>query len=76
MIPWWPFPPKATLIGAAVIATLAGLYWLRWDAAGDARREVRGNAAVLEQTLRREADEAANAAARDGGARRLRDGRF
>ena len=76
MTPWWPFSPKVTLIGAAVLATLAGLAWLRWDAADDARREIRGDLAVQEQTTRERADEAANDAARDGASRRLRDGRF
>ncbi|WP_421993861.1 hypothetical protein [Roseococcus sp.] len=71
-----PVVRNALLALAALALVLAGLVWLRRDAAGDARNQVAVEAAQTQERIRTDADIAARAAERDGAAGRLRTGNF
>ena len=64
----------AAALGVALV--VGAIAWLRADSARDARNEDAARAAVQEQEIRREADDAARDAERDGALERLRQGRF
>jgi hypothetical protein len=65
------------LAGAVAIGlVVAGLAWLRQDAAADAEAHMAGRAAEKQEKTRHEADTAARAADRAGADRRLRSGDF
>ncbi|WP_421988537.1 hypothetical protein [Roseococcus sp.] len=71
-----PAVRNALLALAALALVLAGLAWLRHDAASDARNNVAVESAHTQERIRKNADIAARAAERDGAAGRLRSGTF
>lgn len=71
-----PAARNALLALATLALVLAGLAWLRHDAARDARNTVAVEAAQTQERIRHEGDAAARAAERDGAVGRLRSGNF
>ena len=67
---------RALLILAALLAVLGGLWWLRRDAADDARTEIRAETLEQQELSRAQGDAAARGAERAGARSLLESGRF
>nr|WP_314073838.1 hypothetical protein [uncultured Roseococcus sp.] len=70
------FPTRAWLTIAGVALVLGAIWWLRHDAAQDARNQVAVEAARTQERIRTDADAKARDAERAGATDLLRDGRF
>ncbi|MBS7811221.1 hypothetical protein [Roseococcus pinisoli] len=71
-----PFVRNVLLIVSLLALGLTAVWWLRHDAAQDARNQVAVDAARTQERIRTDADNAARAAERAGATDLLRGGRF